>query len=742
MHSAGAGLTAESVGVAPFISGQEHLLAELDLLRLVLERQVLRLRAANLLVESDFRGLFIADAYVDAVLRDDPEQTIATRLDARIQQERSAIAARMYATAEAGIDLPLVQVKNRAGLDSFEDRVLVACVAPEIDLAFEALYSYVQNDVNRKRPTVDLMLRMFTGSMIERVNWRRAFSSDGNLLNKGLVRAVETHTPDGQSFMARAFRTDDRITNLLLGQSDLAGCLRGIAHLATNEITFQQLLLPRALKQNLLSAEDRFRRSGAVFVFSGAAGTGKRSTAEALSNLGGRALIIADVAMALASPTPLMELFAALQREAFLHDANLFLDNCQALLLNNGHPGKGFHLPLISALEQSIRPAGNIIFIATDTPPSELGLRTIYSKLAFRFPTPSYEDRVNLWANAAKANGLRLSGTDFGTLGNKFVFTARQIDDACQVAAATETRQTTIDGATALDLLEAAARAQSGNGLHKLTQEIESNQSWSDLIMPARAMQQLRAVCASYRHRNLVYQQWGFGAKLAMGKGLNVLFFGPSGTGKTMAAGILANELGLNIYKIDLSSVVSKYIGETEKQLNQIFREAQSSNAVLLFDEADALFGKRSEVKDAHDRYANVETAYLLQKMEEYDGVVILTTNFRKNMDDAFARRMHHVVEFSSPDATNRLRIWNALIPSTAQLRDDVDLVFLARQFELAGGHIRNVVLAAAFLAADEAAPIGMAHLIIATARELQKIGKIPSKSEFREHYEMIHAKV
>ena len=207
-----------------------------------------------------------------------------------------------------------------------------------------------------------------------------------------------------------------------------------------------------------------------------------------------------------------------------------------------------------------------------------------------------------------------------------------------------------------------------------------------------------------------------------------------------MAAGIIARALSLDLYKIDLSSVVSKYIGETEKQLSQIFQEAGSSNAILFFDEADALFGKRSEVKDAHDRYANVEVAYLLQKMEEYEGIVILATNFRRNMDDAFTRRMHHIVEFPFPDADCRERIWKGLVPAAAPLADDVNFGFLARQFELSGGNIRNVALAAAFLAAESGGKICMEHFIHGTARELQKLGKLPSRSEFREYYNLLRA--
>ena len=207
-----------------------------------------------------------------------------------------------------------------------------------------------------------------------------------------------------------------------------------------------------------------------------------------------------------------------------------------------------------------------------------------------------------------------------------------------------------------------------------------------------------------------------------------------------MAAGIIALELALDLYKIDLSVVVSKYIGETEKQLSQIFHEARSSNAILFFDEADALFGKRSEVKDAHDRCANIEVAYLLQKMEEYEGIVILATNFRGNIDEAFTRRIHHIVEFPLPDPEMRERIWRVLIPPDAPLAADVDFGFLARQFDLAGGNIRNVVLAAAFLAAQAGGEICMEHFIRATSRELQKLGRMPSRTDFREYFELVRA--
>jgi SpoVK/Ycf46/Vps4 family AAA+-type ATPase len=232
----------------------------------------------------------------------------------------------------------------------------------------------------------------------------------------------------------------------------------------------------------------------------------------------------------------------------------------------------------------------------------------------------------------------------------------------------------------------------------------------------------------AYRHR--VLGEWGFDLKLSLGKGVSSLFSGPSGTGKTMAAEIIANELGLDLYKIDLSGVVSKYIGETEKNLNRIFTAAESANAIIFFDEADALLGKRSEVRDSHDRYANVEISYLLQRMEQYEGMTILATNLRQNLDDAFVRRIAFTIHFPFPDEESRRRIWAGIWPESTPLAADVDLEFLARQFKLSGGNIKNIALAASFLAAADGSAVTMGNLFHATRREYQKMGRTLSGIE------------
>jgi SpoVK/Ycf46/Vps4 family AAA+-type ATPase len=276
-----------------------------------------------------------------------------------------------------------------------------------------------------------------------------------------------------------------------------------------------------------------------------------------------------------------------------------------------------------------------------------------------------------------------------------------------------------------------ASRAQSSGRLNSLAHKIRSTYSWDDIVLPANQISMLREICIQVRHRRTVLERWGFDRHLAMGKGVNVLFAGPSGTGKTMAAEIIAADLGLELYKVDLATMVSKYIGETEKNLDRVFTAAREANAILFFDEADAIFGKRSEVKDAHDRYANIEVGYLLQKMEEYDGVVILSTNLRKNLDDAFVRRLHVAVDFPFPEEADRLRIWRKVFPPDAPLAEDIDLQFLARRFKLAGGNIRNIALLAAYLAAEDGSVITMEHVVRAVKREYQKLGKLVTEAEF-----------
>jgi hypothetical protein len=342
-----------------------------------------------------------------------------------------------------------------------------------------------------------------------------------------------------------------------------------------------------------------------------------------------------------------------------------------------------------------------------------------------------------LWTRAIERVGIDVGDSTAFTIASRFQFSACDIE----LAASTAGYLAALDGRVApraeKDVVEAARRLV-GHDFGSLGSKVSRRCGWDDLVLPESTLARLRELSAAIERRHLVFDEWGFNQHTTGGGGVVALFAGASGTGKTMTAAVIANELGFDLYRIDLSSVVSKYIGETEKNLDRIFRAARSGHVMLFFDEADALFGKRSEVKDAHDRYANIEVAFLLQRLEEHDGVVVLATNLRRNVDDAFARRMQFVIEFSPPDPALREQLWRTIFPPTAPLAGDIDWPFLAKQFTLTGGEIRNVALDAAFLAARNGGTITMPDIIHAMARQIVKQGKMPTGSEFGVYFPLV----
>jgi SpoVK/Ycf46/Vps4 family AAA+-type ATPase len=351
-------------------------------------------------------------------------------------------------------------------------------------------------------------------------------------------------------------------------------------------------------------------------------------------------------------------------------------------------------------------------------------------------PPVGFDQRRAAWTTS-------LAGTpaaaDAARFADTFQFGAAIIRQTTRLAASSAAlRKPSNPQPTADDVME-AGRSLTTPNLARFAMPLTPQYGWSDLVLPEDKMQQLRNVEARVRHRELVQRQWGFGKKLSRGKGLTVLFTGVSGAGKTMAAEVLAGALSLTLHQIDLSCVMSKYIGETEQHLSAIFREAESSQTLLFFDEAEALFGKRTEVKDAHDRYANIEVNYLLQRIEQYSGIVVLATNLHRNLDEAFLRRISEVIEFPMPDEPAREQIWRKHFPAAAPTKD-IDFPFLAKQFKLTGGNIRNVALAAAYTAAQENTDIGMAQIIPAVEAEFRKQGRLVMESDLGKHLQ--HAAV
>ncbi len=314
----------------------------------------------------------------------------------------------------------------------------------------------------------------------------------------------------------------------------------------------------------------------------------------------------------------------------------------------------------------------------------------------------------------------------------KFRFTPGQIHLACKQAVGLAGLAP--EGRISIELLHECCYAQAVHRLGELASLVPAAYTWDDIVLPNAQKELLRRACEQIRYRHKVYSVWGFGEKINYGRGLSILFAGAPGTGKTMCAQVIAKELNMQLYKISLSQVISKYIGETEKNLRTVFSEAKRASCILFFDECDALFGKRGEIKDAHDRNANVEVAYLLQQIEEFDGVCILATNLIGNIDEAFMRRITFGIRFPFPAAPMRERILRGLLPRGAPVADDVDWAFLSEKFELSGGNLKNIVLAAAFLAAGEDSPISMKHLLRAAVNELKKNDIVVVREQLQEY--------
>jgi hypothetical protein len=348
-----------------------------------------------------------------------------------------------------------------------------------------------------------------------------------------------------------------------------------------------------------------------------------------------------------------------------------------------------------------------------------------------RVPPPSHAERVAAWAaGLGEIDGLEevaaLHRLPIARIGDSIR------DVVAKVA-------TTGDAPDAAAVAEAARRASAAR-LGETAQRIEGDLGWDDLVLPPRPLAVLRSLGAFMRHREHVLGAWGYARRAGGSQGMVALFTGESGTGKTMAALVVARELGLELYRVDLSTMVSKWIGETERNLDRVFNAAAGSSAVLFFDEADAMFGKRSAIGDARDRYANIGVSYLLQRLEQHDGAVVLATNLLGNIDTAFLRRFTAVVEFPFPNAEHRRLLWDRLIPSSAPVEDDLDLDFLAQRFELSGGAIRNVALAAAVIAVDDGGRIAMAHLVRAVALEYAKLGRLTVESDFGRFHELVRS--
>ncbi|WP_079102814.1 ATP-binding protein [Streptomyces sp. TP-A0356] len=579
----------------------------------------------------------------------------------------------------------LAGLAARLRLTELDTALLLIALAPDLDRSFEPLYGYLNDDVSRRRATVALALDL-CGIPAHSAGARARLHPTAPLSALGLITVEEPERP----FLSRSLRVPDRLVAHLLGDDTPDAALTGY-------------LQPLPESPRPADDEDEFTR----FVHRLAAGiaAGPPLTAYLRENREGDGLACLSAALRIAGVSALRFSGPEDRVPDLLREARL-----------------AGHAVVVSGLPDQPGPLMRELATAADVAVLITGPRPYDPHWCDHDPLVLEVPRRRAGAVGAWSAVLgEEPGFDLAATVAPYHLSDERIDRAVRAA----------QGLAAFDgtplspaHLRLAARQQSASGLEQHARRIRPDVDWRDLVLPERPLTQLRELALRARHRDRVLGDWRLSAGGGRGRGVLGLFAGESGTGKTLSAEVVAAELGLDLYVVQLSSIVDKYVGETEKNLERIFTEADRTDAVLLFDEADAVFGRRSEVKDSHDRYANMESAYLLQRLESFDGIALLTTNLRANIDEAFTRRLDLVVDFPFPDAEQRLALWRHSL-SHVPCAEGLELGSLAAGFELAGGSIRSAVVSAAYLAAGRGESVTAADLLEGARREYRKAGRL-----------------
>lgn len=626
--------------------------------------------------------------------------------DQSTESQQASIELDALRNAAASMSAPpaLESLCMLFGLSPFERDIVLLCAGGELSSSFASLWATLQGEGAHSSPTFGLALASLSDP-----HWN-ALTPNAPLRRWRLIEVGM-----GNLLATSPLRIDERILHYLSGVQYMDERLLGIVeplHMAGDLVPSHSLLV-----EQIVTVWSQAAKTSPLPIIQlcGDETAAKRLIAMTACTTLGLRLSITTAHVIPSNPGELESLIRLWEREAALSTSVLLID-CDEIERSDVARER-----TVARLIESTNGA----LVVTSRERRHTVRRPI---ITFDVSKPSVSEQRNAWQSALGKVANSLNGR-VELLVSQFSLNASSISAAsaealgrfATVGSAQDTNSSDYEDELGKVLWD-VCRVQARSRLDDLAQRIEPASGWDDLVLPELQRQILRDISAHVRQRARVYETWGFSSKGARGLGISALFAGASGTGKTMAAEVLANELRLDLYRIDLSQIVSKYIGETEKNLRRVFDAAEEGGSILLFDEADALFGKRSEVKDSHDRYANIEVSYLLQRMEAYRGLAILTTNMKNALDTAFMRRIRFIVQFPFPDAAQRAEIWQRIFPASTPTKD-LDMTKLAR-LNVTGGNIRNIALNAAFLAADAGESVQMKHLLRSSRSEYAKLEK------------------
>ena len=636
-----------------------------------------------------------------------------------LDRMRSDFDRRVANTEACGAEFPMIRLRRRFGCDRFEFYVVLTLLCCELDRKYEKLFVYLQDDVTRKKPAVQTLIRLFADPM-DAVSDYYGYFSRNSLLLRYLCEGEGQSLGNMTLFLSRA------VLDFLTGSP-----LIGYESWQPTEVLHNLYISSEIAELVTNAARAETDGKTTLIYLVGRKGSGRKFICKHAAQRLKRSILFLNAEELCRAESAERALFEAVCI-CVLRESILCLTDFDRLLNEEMHTVLS---EVSKALVQSREALGNVVMVTSSLKWQEAALGDALVKTDFELPDTDEAMRLVLWENFMSRYNPD-ADIDPREMAAKFRFDPGQIEAAVE-RSADLSRLAGKDSISAA-LLHQSCYDQVVVGLNTLASPIKPAYDWEDLVLPSSEVKMLKDACAHVKYRHTVYNQWGFSKKAAYGRGLSMLFAGPPGTGKTMAAQVVTNQLRMQMYKIQISQIVSKYIGETEKNLRQVFTEAKNANCILFFDEMDALFGKRSEVKDSHDRHANIETAYLLQQMEEYDGVVLMATNLLQNIDEAFMRRINFVIHFPFPDVPTRKRLWQKMLDTPAPKSDDIDYDFLAENFKMAGGNIKNCVVHAAFLAAAEQSEIAMRHIVSSVVNEQRKNNVVVLREDLKEYADLV----